>query len=440
MRNVLVFSLLLIASAAAADPLIRVRVSGRAVEKAVTQSRRFQEPVRDEILGAQVAGASQNNLTISPRLVPSENSIRIALELIGDVRASTASRKSAATVRSVSNTNIRGQKLIDFNLERTVVQPATMSAATDSQIVDFAWGRVLGKSIARRRAAESKSASEFVSARKAAARAAAKFDQQVNPQIRNATREMRGQLLALPKRLGLNAYPAMHTRADHFELLLESLSPLRRVTPARSIRQETRRATPQRDVILEISETLFEEWAASRLSGRTFNSDQLSDLHSAMRSQVAAMSTPNSSTAKQQPWSVTFANPPLECSADGGTLKFRVGFQSMTRDDDVLPPMTVEATYRLEHQRSSRGDRWVLRREERLNVELAETAAGKAKRGVRAQVFRSTARGRLSPLIPTEISLNQLVPHDARQLASRIRFHDGAVSIRGGRVIISANQ
>ena len=381
------------------EPWLLLRVTQDALDR-FARTRIYDAPVAQDILGAWVTGTSTNDVTITPRLMQSSDSLRVSLDLAAVAVSTTSSRKRAATIQSLSTTYMEGHKLLDFDGHEFKIHPATVQGATTSQITGFGWSRMIGKGMAWRQTLQTKAAAERESARKASLLAEHKLDQEVD--------ELADRLLASLKDrqefarvLGsCNCVVTMQTGDEIAECRVSpNLNTKAKLKAAEQ--DESRIATDHTDhaIELHLDERLLEEVAKTAVGGRSFSEDTWHKLGKLIPKMANGLEIHDAN----QHWDITFAETPLDINFTDDQVQLTIYLTKLTRGTQELPAMNVSVSYELAAP-DANSIPTVLRRVGRPDARPTEKPAS-FRIGFRQQVLRSMVRERISPLMPEEIPL-----------------------------------
>lgn len=168
----------------------RVSVSDQLINRLLPQTEEIEQPIRDNVMGAQVYGNSriQNRLLI--RLIPDNRKVNLWLEANGKVRSLTQARQSGFRVENLGHSRYRVLKQIAIN--RSGVQTDAPHAVSDtsSQIVGMSSNLdpipVVGwvaRKIARNKIQESAPMTDMITRQKVEAGAKEQMETEVQSQL-----------------------------------------------------------------------------------------------------------------------------------------------------------------------------------------------------------------------------------------------------------------
>ncbi len=165
-------------------PNISTKVSLAALQQLAQRPVSDTTPVRDVILGAQVRGTAYSSGVLSVKTLLANDHIAVELQLAGNIQSRTFSYKKPVRVGSDGSTNFVANKQLQISDDRFYILPAAASARTKTSVRSVKktggkFGHRLVERIARKKVAESKSQAEYIGARHAERKIAAKFDRQV---------------------------------------------------------------------------------------------------------------------------------------------------------------------------------------------------------------------------------------------------------------------
>lgn len=164
-------------------PNLRVDVSSRFVNSAITRPVKEDIDVVDNILGTSISGKGHIEAKLEARLLNDENRGFIETRLIGSTLTRTVGYNGPATIFSDGLTLINAAKWITLDANGLSQYKAAANAATNSRVNGVSAGGNLVQRIATKRVYESKGEAEQIAASHAADRAKQQLDKQVNEQL-----------------------------------------------------------------------------------------------------------------------------------------------------------------------------------------------------------------------------------------------------------------
>ncbi len=193
---------------------LRVAVTGNLLNRWLPEQQALLEPVRDRILGADVAGRSLTETDIKVRMLPDEDQLRLGLEVRGVVSTDTASNSGPATFYSEGRTTFLAQKLIVIDRDGLRTWPAVARASSRNQLVSVGTDydnvpflRSFVRNIARNQHSLSEDEARRTVEDRVAARARTRLDQESDPKIREAEERVKSRVWSLLDRLVLQPTP-----------------------------------------------------------------------------------------------------------------------------------------------------------------------------------------------------------------------------------------
>jgi hypothetical protein len=132
---------------------LRVAISEKLLNRLIPPPNMEYAPVRDTVLGVPVRGQSLTSSDLAIRLIPDPGRARLALEVTGEVAASTSSTSGPATFYNDSESVYAAQKQVEINKRGLRLMPAEVDVRHQTRLrgvtTDFEGIPLVG-SIARR--------------------------------------------------------------------------------------------------------------------------------------------------------------------------------------------------------------------------------------------------------------------------------------------------
>ncbi len=376
----------------------------------------------DVILGTQLRGTALTQTHVTPRLIPNDQAIQIALNLQTLAHTKTTGTNSAATAHSLGTTRIIGCKTIYFTASQAHTTPARTMADVTSEIVSFHWGRLFGARIARQRADEQKPLTEQISAQRAEDRASAQFDRQVTQQLDRLARSFRQSMNARiasmpiqPTHLRLRSTTDAVIGDAWFDHGIVTAWP-----PGLNVRGS------QQGVAVQVHQSLLVQTLESlnrSLAGQALDEQQLSQFGNVLSDASGGRSaSPRPQRRSRREWTLKMAETrPIQIRITGQGIHVSLNMDSITIDEVPNPPMRVQAVYLpvirnqacyLERQgrlsltpvterQQADGNDSALQKGERTGTAAPPTQ----RRGARQQVFQSLLRKRFEQVMVPSLSL-----------------------------------
>jgi hypothetical protein len=164
-----------------AQPNIQGFVSANVIKRMPNRPVNQVRPVNDCILGTTILGTACTLGNVQYELVPSGNSVKLAVHLTGHAHSETNGFHHPVQIRSNGETFFTGHKLLTFTDEGFVGDPAQVSANTHTHINSISktggnFGRHLVEKVAWRRALEQQPQAEAISSQHTETRVANEFN------------------------------------------------------------------------------------------------------------------------------------------------------------------------------------------------------------------------------------------------------------------------
>jgi hypothetical protein len=116
---------------------LRTAVTETLLNRFLPPPTRMQQPVNDQIRGANVSGQSHVTTGLSIRLVPDAQSLQMGVEAHGEVTSSTTARKGPATFHSTGRGRFLASKLLQYDGRRLFVRQSDVSTTLNNQLAEF---------------------------------------------------------------------------------------------------------------------------------------------------------------------------------------------------------------------------------------------------------------------------------------------------------------
>lgn len=362
------------------------------IEANLQRSQVTQEPVSDIILGTTIRGSAESHSRVSPRLVPSHDTIGLSIDLATTVHSFTTGVNGSATVKSKGVTEISGTKLVHLSPRRFAAEPATSQATTRTQIVDFGWSRLVGAGIARKRADSQKRESEKISATRAAAKAKKRFDKQVNE-----------SLVDLHAKVMQPTWDFVRARYGSPDFRFSTTSERVQVVGAigdTSALPSNPQLSGSSGFAIQIHQTL-----ANALTAQQFANAQLAETQWFSKLKRILPSDGSSKPADQRKWSVELAAQPFAFEFEDNQFSITIRAKGFRVDEKEYPGMQVQCSYEIDEDQPAKSKRIGAVSIRPLDV----NGTNRSRRGGRQQIFRSLLRKRVNPLFVQELDMPQLL-------------------------------
>lgn len=198
--------------------------SERLVNRAAQRPVHQVSPVSETILGTRVRGTGDTNGWLRVSTVPSTGAARFTLKMSGGTDASTLGVNGPACIRSTSNTQFVGSKLVQLTRHAFATSPSAFHANTCSQTQSVSkrgggFGERIVVAVAKKQIAKQKSRADAIAGQRAALRLEENFDSEVRQQLSEARRDFEQQVLApFERRHAAPRRIQFHTTSDSLEL------------------------------------------------------------------------------------------------------------------------------------------------------------------------------------------------------------------------------
>lgn len=200
---------------------VRVAISEELINRFVPGPTAMNEPVMDNIRGADVFGHSQAITRLRIVLLPDQLRWRMGLEARGSVSSATESVKGPARFWNDGFGEFKAQKLLTVDRRGLRTASAAAQANADSHLKDFETDfdhipllNMFVRSIAQRQYDNEQPAARFEIEERISSRASARLNDEVDKQLAQAQREFQTKFLDPLDRLNLEPTPVdMETTA-----------------------------------------------------------------------------------------------------------------------------------------------------------------------------------------------------------------------------------
>ncbi|HEX5104694.1 MAG TPA: hypothetical protein VFV87_12825 [Pirellulaceae bacterium] len=232
---------------------IRVALSVELVNRLIPQQQAQVEPVRDNILGADVEGRSHTRTRLRMVLLPDRHRWQIGLEAEGYVNSDTASSKGPATFYQTGDASFRARKRLTVDRRGIRLFNAEANAASHTYLKEFETdfdGIPLLSNVARVVARNQYDSSQYdakveVEGR-IVGRATSQLDRQVAERLQKAKQDVQAKLVTPLQKLNLEP-----TAVD-LETTADRLIARYRVASAEQISAHTPRPQAPGDSLLSV--------------------------------------------------------------------------------------------------------------------------------------------------------------------------------------------
>ncbi len=114
---------------------IRIAVSESLINRMLAQPHTANEPVQDQILGANVFGRSQVTNQIGVQLVPDEHRWSLVLTASGNVLSRTQAHRDGFVIHSIGTADVFGSKRVNISFDGVQSELPQVDAVTDNQVI-----------------------------------------------------------------------------------------------------------------------------------------------------------------------------------------------------------------------------------------------------------------------------------------------------------------
>ena len=381
--------------------------------------RRTREltPVNDNILETNIHGVAMNTTSTAPKLLPSDRGIEVELFLKTHARSETIGTNQAATARSHGITNVVGSKKILLTPASFQTTKARTLAQTNSDIIDFHWGRRIGQNVARQKADDQTSTIEYISASKASARASRQFDTTVDQSVRQLQRQFREQMRQLKSQ---NRSPQqLRLRSTHDQIIAEARFGTDPYATSGSALPPAPAILARDQAVVQAHESLVNQMIQQQIQQQDFDELQEDDWSEQMSDFLPVSTDALKVADEDRKWTLKMAEEsPFDMRLENGQVSITMNVKNFTVGKRDYPGMKIEAKYAIEigdsHVSAARTDKLKLTP---TDEESKTDASGKKKRvGVRQQIFRSMVRKRFNPIFAETVDASRLLDQIPRQL------------------------
>lgn len=181
---------------------LRMAISEGFVNRVLANTHIEQGGVRDFILGADVYGCQITSTDTKFDLLPSEQSVRMRINLTGNVSTNTEGHKDHVIVYSLGNHNFCAFKDIYFGNDHFSTAPANMHVNTSNEPVDASTKldrvpilNTVAKSIAINAAIEKRQEAEAIAAQRVTSRVGPEFDNEVDNKFTELNEKLQTKLI-----------------------------------------------------------------------------------------------------------------------------------------------------------------------------------------------------------------------------------------------------
>lgn len=114
---------------------VRIAIAESLMNRILSRPHSADEPVRDQILGANVSGRSHITNQLGVQLVPDEQQWSLVLTTSGNVLSRTQAHRDGFVVHSVGSANVFGSKRMSISYNGVASELPQVEAVTDNQVI-----------------------------------------------------------------------------------------------------------------------------------------------------------------------------------------------------------------------------------------------------------------------------------------------------------------
>lgn len=383
-----------------AQPNLQLQVSARFLDAGLTQAIDQPTAVRDRILGTSISGSARTRGRIRLHLAPDPDRALLELVFGGALNSKTVGRNGPVQVYSRGTTIVHSRKRLVFDAHGLRALPTEAQATTKSSTTGLSTNvpRLLDplvRKIAVKQLRQKKGQADRIAARHAKEQFVEQFDteagRQFEPINRQFVEQVRRPLLAAGDFPDVLRFRST-TDYLHLTALQANAGQLAAHAPPAAI-------SVAPDLALRLHESTVNNVAASRLSGRTLENEEVQAELTELLGKLPAELEDDD----DEPWSITFADTrPVHVKIANNTFSITVRGAAFTSGDGRYGAMDIATDYQIEQQ----GTRLIARRPDELRIFPPDFASGSGQRlGVRQQVLRRLLQKRFGKLLQQEMRL-----------------------------------
>ncbi|QEG40767.1 hypothetical protein [Roseimaritima ulvae] len=262
------------------QPNIRLMIGEPLINRIASRSINRTQPVNDCILGTRVIGNATLIGSVQANLVPSYDTVRIQLSMMGNFTARNTGYNGPVSLNTLSHGNVMARRTLLVSEQGIQLEPTYAEAQLNTNIQRVNHRLRLVRKIASRRAAEQKPRAEQISVRK--------LQQQVGGEFDRETSRFAGRSLELPMndiektfgRLDVSVPTRQMYASDSFVYV-----DLRQAEPDQVLALTTPPGLSSDTYIgAQFHESAIDNVASQVLAGRTMNREQIESLLDGLRS------------------------------------------------------------------------------------------------------------------------------------------------------------
>lgn len=330
---------------------LRLVISGDLLNRLAPQPAVEQEPVHETVVGVPSHGVSTTSTQLSVRLIPDPDKLRVGIEAAGLVDSRTRSTAGPVTFVSQGESNYLARKLVLVRGDGVRVRPAVAEAKTSTNLESLATGFdsvPLLRSVVRNFALSQHEQKQPQARREVeeriAARAAARFDAEIDRRLALAESRFRDRVVQPCDRLGLEPM------AVSLQTTPQRLISRVRLSGAKQLAASTARPLILSDSLasLQIHESLLNNALEQlQLAGRRFT---LPELHAWIADRVGKGEAPLPADLPERV-TVTFAEfDPVTVLCRDDLVELRIAIADLDQGRRNWQDFEVLATYRIKPQ------------------------------------------------------------------------------------------
>jgi hypothetical protein len=305
-------------------------------------------PVQDVILGTQIYGTGRTTGSLSPALAPRDDQAAVRIEMTAVNVANTVGYNGPVQVYQHNRAELYGQKRIVLDRDGLRTLPAESSAAIESQVtgLEASCRCYLIRGMVRRKAYRrvycQKAQADRIAEDHQRQRLNEQLDRDVDARLAESNAELKEKVFhplarhdIVPRQLA--------TRTHGNQLLV-----LAELATADQLGAANRPPPPTRgtDLVLQVHESLAENYSAAALGGKTYTAEQLAALIERVTQESSDAGGRN---ANGENVTITLDDvKPVTLRIEAGTAALTLHGRQYVARNQGYPPMDVTVRYRLE--------------------------------------------------------------------------------------------
>ncbi|MGD9126785.1 MAG: hypothetical protein PVH19_05340 [Planctomycetia bacterium] len=380
----------------------RVEVAEVLMDRLIPPRTPELAPVRDTVLGNPVRGESLTETEVGIQLLPSDNRLLLAIDVTGEVDASTSSRSGPATFRNRSVSWYHAQKPLEITTDGLKIMPTNVLEVRNStrlrslrtSLDDVPIISSLVRDVARSQHDAKKNEMRAEIRRKVMARARNKIETEANERLGKLAKRFDEKVLTPLDHLMLGPTLVQAKTTD------DRLVMRVRLASIRQLGAHTTRPKAPSDALLsfQVHESAMNN-AIERLqlNGRTFTVAEIRKKLADVLKRPELADTPS----KHDDATITFAaEDPIRVRLQEGRLRINLSVAELRRKSKAWKDFEVIVFYKP----TSEGRVTYLERDGVVQLDTAEPVSFRSQmtlRGVFCTVF---SKNRTIPLVPPKLA------------------------------------